>query len=170
MGGFFGVASRADCVADLFYGTDYHSHLGTRRGGLAVAGRDGIARFIHDITNAQFRSKFEHDLPKLAGRTGIGVISDSEDQPLIIGSHLGTFALAMVGVVRNSLDLSRELCRTHGAHFSEMSGSEVNPTEIVAALISREESFAAGIRSAQEAIEGSCSLLLLTDERHMGGA
>jgi amidophosphoribosyltransferase len=164
MGGFFAVASRGDCVADLFYGTDYHSHLGTRRGGLAVAGSDGIARFIHDITNAQFRSKFEHDLPKLSGRTGIGVISDSEDQPLIIGSHLGTWALAMVGVVRNATDLTRELCRTHGAHFSEMTGSEVNPTEIVAALISREESFEAGIRSAQQAIEGSCSLLLLTDE------
>ena len=164
MGGFFGVASREDCVADLFYGTDYHSHLGTRRGGLAVAGGGGIARFIHDITNAQFRSKFEHDLPKLAGRTGIGVISDSEDQPLIIGSHLGTFALAMVGVVRNSPALSRELCRAHGAHFSEMTGSEVNPAEIVAALISREESFEAGIRSAQKAIEGSCSLLLMTAE------
>ncbi len=164
MGGFFGIASREDCVANLFYGTDYHSHLGTRRGGLAVAGRDGIARFIHDITNAQFRSKFEHDLPKLAGRTGIGVISDSEDQPLIIGSHLGTFALVMVGVIRNSLALTRELCRTHGAHFSEMTGSEVNPAEIVAALISREESFEAGIRTAQEAIDGSCSLLLLTGE------
>jgi amidophosphoribosyltransferase len=164
MGGFFGVASREDCVANLFYGTDYHSHLGTRRGGLAVAGRDGIARFIHDITNAQFRSKFEHDLPKLAGRIGVGVISDSEDQPLIIGSHLGTWALVMVGVIRNSLALTRELCRTHGAHFSEMTGSEVNPAEIVAALISREASFEAGIRSAQKAIDGSCSVLLLTEK------
>lgn len=164
MGGFFGVASREDCVASLFYGTDYHSHLGTRRGGLAVAGRDGISRFIHDITNAQFRSKFAPDLPKLAGRAGIGVISDSEDQPLIIGSHLGTWALVMVGVVRNSQALARDLCRAHGAHFSEMTGSEVNPAEIVAALISREESFEAGIRAAQEAIDGSCSLLLLTGE------
>jgi len=164
MGGFFGVASRGDCVSDLFYGTDYHSHLGTRRGGLAVAGEDGIARFIHDITNAQFRSKFEHDLPKLAGRMGIGVISDSEDQPLIIGSHLGAWALVMVGVIRNAASLARELCRAHGAHFSEMTGSEVNPAEIVAALISREESFEAGIRAAQEAIDGSCSLLLLTGQ------
>jgi amidophosphoribosyltransferase len=102
MGGFFGVASREDCVGSLFYGTDYHSHLGTRRGGLAVAGHSGISRFIHDITNAQFRSKFEQDLPRLEGRSGIGVISDSEDQPLIIGSHLGTWALVMVGIVRNS--------------------------------------------------------------------
>jgi amidophosphoribosyltransferase len=164
MGGFFGVASREDCVGSLFYGTDYHSHLGTRRGGLAVAGHSGISRFIHDITNAQFRSKFEQDLPRLEGRSGIGVISDSEDQPLIIGSHLGTWALVMVGIVRNSRALTARLFRTHGAHFSEMTGSEVNPAEVVAALISSEESFESGIRKAQEAIEGSCSLLLLTEQ------
>ena len=102
MGGFFGVTSTSDCVADLFYGTDYHSHLGTRRGGLASMDDSGIVRFIHDITNSQFRSKFEDDVAKLHGHKGIGVISDHEDQPLIIGSHLGTFALATVGIVRNA--------------------------------------------------------------------
>jgi amidophosphoribosyltransferase len=99
MGGFFGVASKQDCVTDLFYGTDYHSHLGTRRGGLAVRNSSGLARFIHDITNSQFRSKFENDISKMRGHRGIGVISDLEDQPLIIGSHLGTYAIVTVGAI-----------------------------------------------------------------------
>jgi len=162
MGGFFGVVSKTDCVADLFYGTDYHSHLGTMRGGLAVRDGKGIARFIHDITNAQFRSKFEDDLPKLTGTRGIGVISDYEDQPLIINSHLGTYAIVTVGVVKNAEALAREAFSNRTTHFSEMSGGEINPTEIVATLINEGATFAEGIASAQERIEGSCSILLLT--------
>jgi len=162
MGGFFGVASRDDCVGDLYYGTDYHSHLGTVRGGLAVKDR-GFTRFIHDITNAQFRSKFEDELPKLRGHMGIGVISDFEDQPLLIGSHLGLYAIVTVGVVRNLETLARSAFGKRHTHFSEMSGGAVNPTELVATLINEGATFEEGIRHAQEAIEGSCSLLLLTD-------
>ncbi len=162
MGGFFGVASKSDCVNELFFGTDYHSHLGTRRGGLAVRNSKGVTRFIHDITNAQFRSKFEDDLRKMHGTEGIGIISDYEDQPLIIGSHLGTFALVTVGVVSNLTDLATWAFARKAAHFSEMSGGEINPTEMVATLINEEPTFEDGICHAQEAIEGSCSLLLLT--------
>jgi len=164
MGGFFGVAARQDCVADLFYGTDYHSHLGTRRGGMAVRNERGFTRFIHDITNAQFRSKFGDHLEKLRGRLGIGVISDYEDQPLIIGSHLGAFALVTVGRIANLGELAAEAFRGHATHFSEMSGEAINPTELVATLINRADSFEAGIAHAQEVIEGSCSILLLEDE------
>jgi amidophosphoribosyltransferase len=160
--GFFGVASQQDCVSDLFYGTDYHSHLGTRRGGMAVRNSAGIARVIHDITNSQFRPKFEHDIGRLHGTTGIGVISDYEDQPLIIGSHLGTYAIATVGVVRNLAELTQRAFKKRITHFSEMSGNEVNPTELVATLINEGATFEEGIQSAQEAIEGSCSILLLT--------
>lgn len=164
MSGFFGVVSTDDCVADLFYGTDYHSHLGTRRGGLAVRREGQFHRFIHDITNAQFRSKFETDITRLRGSLGIGVISDYEDQPLIIGSHLGTYAIVTVGVVRNAAELSRRAFGSRTTHFSEMSGTEINPTEIVATLINQEDSFVNGIRAAQEQIEGSCSIMLLTDQ------
>ncbi len=162
MGGFFGVAADDDCVSDLFYGTDYHSHLGTRRGGLATLDQDGITRFIHNIENAQFRSKFEDDVAKLSGRKGIGVISDYEDQPLIIGSHLGTYAIVTVGKVANADELAGTAFGNK-THFSEMTGGEINATELVATLINQEATFADGIRAAQEAIEGSCSMLLLTD-------
>lgn len=163
MGGFFGVASKTDCVTDLFYGTDYHSHLGTMRGGVAVINRDsGFTRFIHDITNSQFRSKFEHDISKMQGNYGIGVISDNEDQPLIIGSHLGDYAIVTVGVVKNLEALKKEAFKKRTTHFSEMSHGEVNPTELIATLINQEDSFEAGIRKAQKMIEGSCSMLLLT--------
>jgi amidophosphoribosyltransferase len=164
MGGFFGVASVTDCTTDCFYGTDYHSHLGTMRGGLAVMGDSGPIRVIHDITNAQFRSKFEHDIRRMAGTRGIGVISDYEDQPLIVGSHLGTYAIVTVGVVRNLDALVRAAYGKRATHFSEMSGGRVNPTELVATLINREASFARGIRSAQMQIEGSCSLLVLAPD------
>ncbi len=163
MGGFFGVVSSDDCVNDLFYGTDYHSHLGTRRGGLAAINSEGFKRTIHNIENAQFRSKFEDDILGMHGRSGIGVISDYEDQPLLIGSHLGTYAIVTVGVVRNLDDLAREAFGNHRTHFSEMSGNEINPTELVATIINQAESFEAGIATAQDAIEGSCSLLLLTE-------
>ncbi|MBL7037745.1 MAG: amidophosphoribosyltransferase [Pirellulaceae bacterium] len=163
MGGFYGVVSKKDCVADLFYGTDYHSHFGTVRGGMAVKNGADIKRLIKDITNAQFRSKFEDDLGKLEGTVGIGVISDYDDQPLIIGSHLGTYALVTVGRIDNIEELAAEAYRTPGAHFSEMTGNAVSPTELVATLINHEGSFEEGIRYAQDVIEGSCSLLLLAD-------
>ena len=164
MGGFFGVASKKDCIPDLFYGTDYHSHLGTRRGGLAVANGGSYKRFIHDITNSQFRSKFEDDIVKLSGPQGIGVISDFEDQPLIIGSHLGIYAIATVGVVQNAADLARRTFAKGTSHFSEMSGNEINQTELVATLINQGATFVEGIEMAQEAIDGSCSVLLLTEQ------
>jgi amidophosphoribosyltransferase len=164
MGGFFGVVSKNDCVTDLFYGTDYHSHLGTRRGGMAVRDQDGYTRFIHDISNAQFRSKFEHDVLKLQGRMGIGVISDTEDQPLIIGSHLGNYAIVTVGRIANMAELVKKAFGLRSAHFSEMSGGEINPTELVALYINQGATFTEGIEIAQNAIEGSCSMLLLTEK------
>ncbi|HCE44227.1 MAG TPA: amidophosphoribosyltransferase [Lentisphaeria bacterium] len=164
MGGFFGVASREDCITDLFYGTDYHSHLGTMRGGLVVNNGRGFTRFIHDITNSQFRSKFENDISKMKGNLGIGVISDNEDQPLIIASHLGDYAIATVGVIKNIDALKKEAFRKRTTHFSEMSNGEVNPTELIATLINQEGTFEDGIRRAQKAIEGSCSILLLTSK------
>lgn len=163
MGGFFGVVSRNDCVADLFYGTDYHSHLGTRRGGLAVTGENGvIRRYIHDITNAQFRSKFDSDIPKLAGRCGIGVISDLEDQPLLIRSHLGFYGIVTVGKINNINDLTTSIEERH-IHFSEQSMGELNPTEVVASLINTQYSFPDGIRHAMNAVRGSCSMLVMHD-------
>ena len=164
MGGFFGVASRQDCVSDLFYGTDYHSHLGTKRGGMATLNGGSYTRFIHDITNTQFRSKFEDDILKMKGCTGIGVISDYDDQPLIIGSHLGSYSIVTVGVIQNADSIVENAFKRSSIHFSEMSGDEINPTELVAALIDQEDSFEAGIRNAHEQIEGSCSILLLTRE------
>ncbi len=164
MGGFYGVAGREDCVADLFYGTDYHSHLGTKRGGLATFNRKGFHRHIHNIENAQFRSKFEDNLKDFSGPMGIGVISDYEDQPLLIGSHLGNYAIVTVGKINNADVLVAEAFRNRVTHFSEMGGAEINPTELVATLINRGGSFAEGISIAQGAIEGSCSILLLTDE------
>jgi len=164
MGGFFGVASKEDCVSDLFYGTDYHSHLGTRRGGLTTLNHEGFARAIHNIENAQFRSKFDDDIERFSGHMGVGVISDYEDQPLLISSHLGTYAIVTVGVVKNQDVLVRKAFGKRHTHFSEVAEGEVNPTELVATLINQENSFANGIRRAQEAVEGSCSLLLLTQE------
>jgi amidophosphoribosyltransferase len=164
MGGFFGVVSREDCVNDLFFGTDYHSHLGTMRGGLVVKNHDGFTRFIHNITNAQFRSKFEDDLPKLHGNRGIGVISDYDNQPLIIRSHLGTYAIVTVGVVHNTEELAARLFGNKSTHFSEMLGSEISPTELAATLVNEGADFVEGLKNAQDSIEGSCSILLLTDD------
>ena len=164
MGGFFGVVSREDCVQDLFYGTDYHSHLGTRRGGLAALNAAGFVRFIHNIENAQFRSKFDEDIESMHGNKGIGVISDHEDQPLLIGSHLGVYAIVTVGRITNAEQLARKAFQKRATHFSEMSGGQINPTELVATLINQEPTFEEGIQKAQESIEGSCSLLLLTKQ------
>ena len=162
MGGLFGCVSKNDCLTDLFYGTDYHSHLGTKRGGLAVLNSKDFSRSIHNIENDYFRSKFESDLPKLHGRKGIGVISDHDPQPLIIGSHLGTFAIVTVSKINNIEKLASKAFQNKH-HFSEMSGGETSPTELVAMLVSEAESFEDGIRYAQEAIKGSCSMLLLTE-------
>ena len=162
MSGFFGIASRADCVNEIFYGTDYHSHLGTKRGGMAVAGAQGFVRVIHNIENSQFRSKFDADLERLRGRTGIGVISDTDDQPLLVRSHLGDYAIASVGAVTNAEALAVKAFRERRVHLSEMGSGGINPTEVVAALINMEDSFEAGIRRAMAEIEGSCSLLILT--------
>ncbi|MFW9881308.1 MAG: amidophosphoribosyltransferase, partial [Candidatus Thorarchaeota archaeon] len=163
MGGLFGVFSNSDCLEDLFYGTDYHSHLGTRRGGLAVINSGGFQRFIKDITKAQFRSKFEKDINKMHGNKGIGVISDFDDQPLIIGSHLGVFAICTVGKINNIQDLAKEALQ-NGSHFSEMYGGEINPTELVATIISQGNSFEEGIQKLQNIIDGSCTILILTNK------
>ena len=163
MGGLFGVFSNSDCLEDLFYGTDYHSHLGTRRGGLAVKNAGGYQRFIKDITTAQFRSKFEKDIKKMHGNKGIGVISDYDDQPLIISSRLGVFAVCTVGRINNIEELAKEALN-NGSHFSEMHGGEINPTELVATIISQCDTFEKGIQQVQNIIEGSCSILILTNE------
>jgi amidophosphoribosyltransferase len=164
MGGFFGVVSRRNCVADLFFGTDYHSHLGTMRGGLAVLEGKEFHRAIHDISNSQFRTKFENDYKRFTGLSGIGVISDNEDQPLVIASHHGVYAIVTVGVLTNINVLARELFEQRSAQFSEMSRGGINPTELVAMLINSQATFEEGVRYAQEKIEGSCSMLLLTND------
>ncbi len=151
MGGLFGCTAKEDCVNDLFFGTDYHSHLGTKRGGLAVQNAKDFTRSIHNIENDYFRSKFEPDLPKLHGHKGIGIISDHDPQPLIIGSHLGAFAIVTVSKINNIEELAAKALKSK-RHFSEMSGGETSPTELVAMLICEKESFEAGIQYAQEAI------------------
>ena len=162
MGGFFGVASERDCVFDLFYGTDYHSHLGTRRAGIAVYGEKGFDRAIHNIQNSPFRTKFEQDIENMKGNIGIGCISDYEAQPLIIRSHLGNFAISTVGRVNNLPDLTKETFEKGNIHFLEMSGGEINQTELIAALINQKDSIVEGIKNVYEKIEGSISVLLLT--------
>ena len=163
MGGLFGTVAKTDCVTDLFYGTDYHSHLGTKRGGMAVKNAVEFKRSIHSIERDYFRSKFESDLPKLHGNKGIGIISDYDDQPLIISSHLGTFAIVTVCKINNIDELAAKAFRKK-MHFSEMSSGMTNPTELVAMLICEEDSFEDGISRAQQAIKGSCSMLLLTED------
>jgi len=164
MGGIFGVYSYGDCMKDLFYGTDYHSHMGTVRGGLAVLNGEGIKHLIKDISTSQFRSKFQDDLPKLHGNLGIGVISDTDSQPLIIQSHLGTYAIVTVGKINNLDELAENAFRKGTSHFSEMSAGTINPTEMVATLINNGKNFVKGIKRAQDLIEGSCSILLLTED------
>jgi amidophosphoribosyltransferase len=164
MGGFFGVASTNDCVADVFYGTDYHSHLGTRRGGMVTVGESGFKRNIHDISNAPFRTKFEDELPKHRGNLSLGVISDYEDQPLLIGSHHGVYALMTVGRVNNLDQLVQDALGRRGTHLSEFKGNEHNPTEVVATLINQQATLVEGIAAAQRAVQGSCSMLVLTED------
>ncbi len=161
MGGLFGVASRHDCVSDLFYGTDYHSHLGTKRAGLAVVNTEGFTRSIHNIENAYFRSKFEPELSDFHGGTGIGIISDHDAQPLIINSHLGTFGIVTVGKINNIDELGRKAF-SQKKYFAETSGRDINPTELISMLICEESSFVDGISNVHHSIRGSCSLLILT--------
>jgi amidophosphoribosyltransferase len=163
MGGLFGTASKNDCVSDLFYGTDYHSHLGTKRGGMAVGNATGFTRSIHSIENNYFRSKFEADLDKFHGNKGIGIISDNDSQPLIIGSHLGTFAIVTVAKINNIDELAQKAF-SRNLHFSETTGGDINPTELIAMLICEKGSFEEGILHAQESIHGSCSMLLMTEK------
>ncbi|MBT8370393.1 MAG: amidophosphoribosyltransferase, partial [Deltaproteobacteria bacterium] len=163
MGGFFGSVAKEDCLNDLFFGTDYHSHLGTKRGGLAIKNSVDFARSIHNIENDYFRSKFELDLPKLHGNKGIGIISDHDSQPLIIGSHMGTFSIVTVGRI-NNIDQLTARAYKNKVHFSETSGGETSPTELVGMLIAEKGSFEEGIRNAQQSIKGSCSMLLLTEK------
>ena len=164
MGGFFGIVSTASCVTDLFYGTDYHSHLGTKRGGMACVNKEGyFSRSIHSLENAHFRNKFEGDLHKFNGHAGIGVISDTDAQPILIHSHLGRFALVTVAKINNINELANELI-AKGNNFNELSSGSFNPTEVVAHLITEEQDFAQGIRHAQERIKGSCSMLILTEK------
>ena len=164
MGGFCGVTSKEDCVSDLFFGTDYHSHLGTHRGGMAVYGPDGFQRSIHNIQNAPFRSKFEHDFGRFQGNLGLGVISDTDPQPLIMCSKLGTFGIVTVGLITNIKELQDELFRTNSAQlqFSTNSGM-VGPTEVVSALIATQDSIVDGVRYVQAKVKGSCSILIMTD-------
>ena len=164
MGGFFGVASRKDCVLDLFYGVDYHSHLGTRRGGMAVYGKDGFDRAIHNIENSPFRTKFERDAAEMKGHLGIGCISDYEPQPLIIQSHLGSFAIVTVGKINNLNSLLKVVYASGHAHFQEMTTGQINATELVASLICKKNSIVEGIRYVQGIIEGSMSMLILTKD------
>jgi len=163
MGGLFGIVSKNECVFELFYGTDYHSHLGTRRGGMAVCNARGIQRAIHNIENSYFRTKFEPELAGFRGNNGIGVISDTDPQPLIVGSHLGTFGIVTVGKISNLNDLVlKAFDRRH--YFSDTTEGIVNPTEVAAMLICEEGNFEDGIRKAQASIQGSCSFLLLTEK------
>ena len=163
MGGFFGVASKQDCVFDLFFGTDYHSHLGTRRAGMAVYSKeDGFDRAIHNIENAPFRTKFDKDVGKMHGYMGIGCISDYEPQPLIVRSHHGTYAIMTVGKINNTDDIIDTIFHSGHTHFLEMSGGDINATELVAAIINQKENLIEGIQYAQDLIDGSMTMALMT--------
>ena len=164
MGGFFGVTSKDDCVMDLFFVTAYHSHLGTRRGGMAVYGPHGFQRSIHNIENSPFRTKFERDVEELEGRSGIGSISDNEPQPLLIQSHLGSFAIVTVGKINNEEELIHQAYENGHIHFMEMSGGRINATELTASIINQKQSLVEGLLYAQEMIKGSMTILILTPE------
>ncbi len=164
MGGIFGVVSKSSCVMDLFFGTDYHSHLGTRRGGMAVYGANGFQRSIHNIENSPFRTKFERDVEELEGNLGIGAISDTDPQPLLIQSHLGSYAIVTVGKINNEEELVRKAYDNGRIHFLEMSGGKINSSELVASIINQKESLVEGLLYAQECIEGSMTIMLLAPE------
>ena len=164
MAGFFGTISQTSCVTDVFYGTDYHSHLGTRRAGMATFDKEnGFKRSIHNISNSHFRTKFEHELDEFSGNAGIGIISDTDAQPLLINSHLGRFAISTIGKINNQDDLVAHLLEQK-VHLSEFSSGRVNPTELVGLLIVQGKDFVNGIENVYRHIKGSCSILILTED------
>ena len=168
MGGFFGAVSKRDCILDVFFGTDYHSHLGTRRGGMAAYDRDlGLQREIHNIENSPFRTKFDGILNEMKGTSAIGCISDTDPQPLLIRSELGTYAICTIGIINNAETLLRQYLSFSGGHFEAMSGGKVNSNELISAMIDQKSSFAEGIRFAQDMIEGTASILILKDDGHL---
>lgn len=162
MSGYFAAALKEDCVFDLFYGTDYHSHLGTRRAGMAVYGEEGFNRSIHNIENAPFRTKFTYDVAEMHGNMGVGIISDYDPQPLLVRSHHGTYAIVTIGKINNTQEIIDELFRDGTSHFMEMTNGELNKTEMVAALINKQDNIIAGIKYAQQKINGSMSIMMLT--------
>ena len=165
MGGYFGIVSKNECLSDVFFGVDYHSHLGTRSGGLVAYNTEkGLQRSIHNLDNAPFRTKFEGELVKMRGTSAIGCINDSDPQPLLIRSNLGVYAICMVGKINNCDELEKQYLTFSGGHFNSQSGGAVNTTELVAALIDQKSSFGEGIRFAQDQIDGTASILILTNE------
>ena len=168
MGGFFGITSKCDCMMDVFFGVDYHSHLGTRRGGMAAYDEKiGLQRKIHNIENSPFRTKFEHIFNEMYGTSAIGCISDSDPQPMLIRSRIGTYALCTVGIINNADALIDNYLSFSGGHFDAMTGGKVNSTELVAALINQKSNFAEGIQFAQSVIEGTANILILTEKGHL---
>ena len=164
MGGMFGVVSRKDCVTDLFFGIDYHSHLGTKKGGIAVYGKNGFNRAIHNISNSPFRTKFENDIKGMSGKMGIGCISDNEPQPLLINCRLGSYAIVSVGRVANMEELIQDAFDNGHTHFLEMSGGEVNQTELIAAMINQKDTYVDGIINVLRKVKGSISFMLMTKD------
>ena len=168
MGGFFGVVSKRDCIADVFFGTDYHSHLGTSRGGVAAYDSElGLQKDIHNISNSPFRTKFEHIFEEMKGTSAIGCISDSDPQPLLIRSNLGTYAIAIIGVINNAEALMNQYLSFSGGHLTAMSRGRINSTELVAAMINQKSDFVDGIQFAQKVIDGTTSILILKDDGTM---
>ena len=165
MGGFFGAVAHQDVTLDIFFGVDYHSHLGTRRGGMLIHDQqDGFQRQIHSIENTPFRTKFEKDLTEFHGQSGIGCISDTDPQPLLVRSHLGLYAITTVGIINNAEQLIQTYFSDHGHQFMAMSSGKVNSTELAAALINQKDNLVDGILHAQEMIQGSLTLLILTEK------
>ncbi len=165
MGGFFGVTSKRDAIADVFFGADYHSHLGTRRGGIAAFDREiGLQREIHNIENSPFRTKFDGVTSEMKGNSAIGVISDYDPQPLLVKSNIGTYAIAIIGRINNAEELISQHLALSGGHFNVMSGGKVNSTDLIAALINQKDSFVEGIRFVQEVVDGTASILILKDD------
>lgn len=165
MGGFFGITSKNECLEDVFYGADYHSHLGTKRGGIAAYDKQiGLQRKIHNIENSPFRTKFDHIFDEMHGTSSIAAISDTDPQPMLIRSHLGTYAISTIGIINNADELIDSYLALKGGYFDAMTGGRVNSTELVAALINQKENFVDGIKFAQSVIEGSASILILKDD------
>ena len=165
MGGFFGLTSRRDAISDVFFGTDYHSHLGTRRGGMAAYDEQiGLQRDIHNIENSPFRTKFDHIFDEMKGNAAIGCISDTDPQPLLIRSSIGTYAICIIGIINNAKELIENYLLKDGGHFGVMTGGKVNTTELVASLINHKDNFTDGIRFAQDVIEGTASILILKND------